>query len=414
MAAEVLVHVEGVSKKFCRDLKRSLWYGVQDIGYELLGCKPTAFLREQEFWALNDIDFELRRGECLGLIGHNGAGKSTLLKLLNGLIKPDKGQIRIKGRVSALIELGTGFNPILTGRENIYNNGAILGFTSKEIDQKFDAIVAFSEVEEFLDTPVQNYSSGMKVKLGFAVASQMNPDVLLIDEVLAVGDAGFRAKCYNEIYRIMETAAVILVSHSMTQVGKVCTRGILLHQGAIGLQSASIAETIGAYYNIFPQGALSFEGNQKARLIAFAFGNSDKLIHITNVTDANYQPQEINIAIDHPVDIILSLEVNERVDLFNALLFVSDIEQKNVAQTGLPPQPFTNTGKRMNIRLHFPALLLNTGSYALSLRVFGTSAADRGEIILGIRNMVYFSIQRNTFIGGAPIIFDNTWEIQPS
>ena len=191
MDDEVLVKVEGVSKKFCRDLKRSLWYGMKDISSELFGIHQNGQLRKNEFWAVNDVNFELKRGECLGLIGHNGAGKSTLLKMLNGLIKPDKGTITMQGRIGALIELGAGFNPILTGRENIYNNGAVLGFSKKEIDEKFDAIVDFAEIDEFIDTPVQNYSSGMKVRLGFAVAAQMEPDVLIIDEVLAVGDIGF-------------------------------------------------------------------------------------------------------------------------------------------------------------------------------------------------------------------------------
>src|SRR5690554_5072510 len=185
---EVLVKVEGLSKKFCKDLKTSLWYGVKDLVSGVRGSDTERLLRPKEFWAVKDISFELRRGECLGLIGHNGAGKSTLLKILNGLINPDAGKVTIKGRVGALIELGAGFNPILSGREDIYNNGAILGFTKKEIDDKLDAIIDFAEIREFIDMPVQNYSSGMKVRLGFAVAAQMEPDVLIIDEVLAVGD----------------------------------------------------------------------------------------------------------------------------------------------------------------------------------------------------------------------------------
>ena len=184
---DILVKVGGLSKKFCKDLKTSLWYGIKDLCSGISGNKNTRELRDKEFWALKDINFELRRGECLGLIGHNGAGKSTLLKILNGLINPDAGKVTIKGRVGALIELGAGFNPILSGRENIYNNGAILGFTRKEIDDKVEEIIDFSEIREFIDMPVQNYSSGMKIRLGFAVAAQMEPDVLIIDEVLSVG-----------------------------------------------------------------------------------------------------------------------------------------------------------------------------------------------------------------------------------
>src|SRR5210317_171061 len=156
---DTLVKVEGVSKKFCRSLKKSLWYGMQDLGNEVIGRRHggNGELRNNEFWAVDDVSFELKRGECLGLIGANGAGKSTLLKMLNGLIKPDKGRIEMNGRVGALIELGAGFNPILTGRENIYVNGAVLGFTKEEISRKFDEIVEFAELDEFINTPVQNY-----------------------------------------------------------------------------------------------------------------------------------------------------------------------------------------------------------------------------------------------------------------
>ena len=144
--AEILVEVEGLSKKFCKDLKTSLWYGVKDLTSNVFGNKKDRILRKDEFWAVKDISFKLRRGECLGLIGHNGAGKSTLLKILNGLINPDAGKVTIKGRVGALIELGAGFNPILTGRENIYNNGAILGFSRKEIDNKLETIIVFCRI----------------------------------------------------------------------------------------------------------------------------------------------------------------------------------------------------------------------------------------------------------------------------
>ena len=247
---EVLVHVQGVSKKFCRDLKKSLWYGVSDLAAELkpfpnrkrtrdqqseardpisYGCDS---LREAEFWAVNNVSFDLHRGECLGLIGHNGAGKTTLLKLLNGLIKPDTGRIEMRGRVGALIALGAGFNPILTGRENIYVNGAILGLTKREIDEKVDEIIDFAEIKEFIDSPVQSYSSGMQVRLGFAVATALKPDILLLDEVLAVGDAAFRGKCFQRIGAILNEAAVIFVSHNEAQVSRICNLALLLEAGS--------------------------------------------------------------------------------------------------------------------------------------------------------------------------------------
>lgn len=237
---EVLVRVEGVSKKFCRDLKKSLWYGIKDVASELLPIQnskskiqnPCDALRPGEFWANKDISFELRRGECLGLIGHNGAGKTTLLKMLNGLIKPDEGSIEMHGRVGALIALGAGFNPILTGRENIYVNGSVLGLTKHEIDSRIDEIIDFAEIGEFIDAPVQSYSSGMQVRLGFAVATALHPDILILDEVLAVGDALFRAKCLLRLSKILPNSCAIFVSHNDMHIRHICDRVILLQHGS--------------------------------------------------------------------------------------------------------------------------------------------------------------------------------------
>lgn len=233
---DTLVRVEGVSKKFCLSLKKSLFYGLKDMGNELLGRRHGGGggLRPKEFWAVQDVSFELKRGECLGLIGRNGAGKTTLLKMLNGLIKPDAGRIEMRGRVGALIALGAGFNPILTGRENIYTNASVLGLTKKETDAKLDEIIDFAEIGDFLDTPVQNYSSGMAVRLGFAVASSLEPDILLADEVLAVGDAGFRAKCYRRLAALMKTGvSVIFVSHEIANIQRLCQKCLWLRNGQV-------------------------------------------------------------------------------------------------------------------------------------------------------------------------------------
>ena len=233
---DTLVKVDNVSKKFCRSLKRSLWYGMQDLGSELVGRQHggKGDLRPDEFWALKDVSFELKRGECLGLIGRNGAGKTTLLRILNGLIKPDAGRVELRGRIGALIALGAGFNPILTGRENIYVNAAVLGLKRKDINAKFDEIVEFAELAEFIDAPVQTYSSGMTVRLGFSVAAHMEPDILLIDEVLAVGDAQFHAKCVNTIRQLQNNGVgTILVSHNMTNILRYSTSGIYLDKGRI-------------------------------------------------------------------------------------------------------------------------------------------------------------------------------------
>lgn len=231
--SEVLVQVNRVSKRFCRNLKQSLWYGLQDIAGGLCGLASGGpDLRAGEFWAVNDVSFELRRGECLGLIGANGAGKSTLLKMLNGLIKPDAGSIRVRGRVGALIELGAGFHPLLSGRENIYVNASILGMSKRETDRRLDEIIAFADIGNAIDAPVKSYSSGMRVRLGFAVAAHLEPDILLIDEVLAVGDLAFRMKCYRVIAELRRAGtALILVSHSEQLVKATCDSGVVLRAG---------------------------------------------------------------------------------------------------------------------------------------------------------------------------------------
>ncbi len=230
---DVVLSVKGVSKKFCRSLKRSLWYGVQDLASELLGSnKERDYLRKEEFWALKSITFELRRGEAFGLVEANGAGKTTILRIISGLIKPDEGGSKISGRIAPLIALGAGFNPILTGKENIYTNMAILGLTKQEIDDRFDDVVAFAEIGDALDSPVQNYSSGMAARLGFACAIHVEPDILLVDEVLSVGDIRFRSKCYRKLAQLQETgASFILVSHNPLSVLQICDSAIYLLRG---------------------------------------------------------------------------------------------------------------------------------------------------------------------------------------
>ncbi|MBW4550853.1 MAG: ABC transporter ATP-binding protein [Aphanocapsa sp. GSE-SYN-MK-11-07L] len=233
--AEVVLAVNGVSKKFCRDLKRSMMYGIHDITGELLGLREQSEqLRKKEFWALNDVSFQLRRGDALGLIGKNGSGKSTLLRIIAGLIKPDKGNVEVYGRVAPLIALGAGFNPVLTGRENIYANMSILGLSKQEIDQRFDQVIDFAEVGDAIDAPVRGYSSGMAARLGFASAIHTEPDILLIDEVLAVGDIKFRAKCERKLHTLRRNGtSFVLVSHQPHAILNVCNAAIYLSKGQL-------------------------------------------------------------------------------------------------------------------------------------------------------------------------------------
>jgi len=251
-----------------RDLSKRYRIGLQEKRHETLAGQIGSILRapidnfrrlrdlsrfgaedESVFWALKDINFDVQQGDVLGIIGHNGAGKSTLLKILSRITEPTSGEIRIKGRISALLEVGTGFHPELTGRENIYMNGTILGMTRKEIDRKLDEIVDFSGVEKYIDTPVKFYSSGMKVRLGFAVAAHLEPEILIIDEVLAVGDAEFQRKCLGKMESVANSGRTVLfVSHDLTAIENICKRVILLTRGQISFDG-EVRNTIAKYYS---------------------------------------------------------------------------------------------------------------------------------------------------------------------
>ncbi|MBF0260959.1 MAG: ABC transporter ATP-binding protein [Magnetococcales bacterium] len=227
-----LVRVENVSKKFCRDLKRSLHYGITDMMRAVRGLGREHQLRKDEFWAIREVSFSLKRGEIVGIIGPNGAGKTTLLRLINGLILPDQGEIHLRGRIGALIQLGAGFSPILSGRENIFVNAAILGMSKSEIQHKLEQIIEFADIGEFIDAPVQSYSSGMRARLGFAVAIHMDPDILLVDEILAVGDMIFRNKAMARMQQLAQSGmAIIFISHNLDQVDRLCNRAIFFKSG---------------------------------------------------------------------------------------------------------------------------------------------------------------------------------------
>ncbi len=201
---------------------------------------PGAKAQPDQIWALKDVCFEVKRGEVVGIIGRNGAGKTTLLKILSRITEPTEGYAEIRGRVGSLLEVGTGFHPELTGRENIYLNGAIIGMKKAEIDRKFDEIVAFAEIEKFLDTPVKRYSSGMYVRLAFAVAAHLEPEILLVDEVLAVGDAAFQKKCLGKMGDVAkEGRTVLFVSHNMAAVQNLCRRSLLLNDGQVVLDGST-------------------------------------------------------------------------------------------------------------------------------------------------------------------------------
>ena len=422
--SEVLVQCESVSKKFCRDLKYSLYYGMRGLAAEILGRERShSRLRKHEFWAVKDVSFELRRGECLGLIGHNGAGKSTLLKMLNGLIKPDEGRITMRGQTAAMIALGTGFNPILTGRENIYISSSLRGLTRRQIREKLDAIVDFAEMKEFIDTPVQSYSSGMMVRLGFAVAITMQPDVLLIDEVLAVGDLGFKEKAYNEIYRIIQSAAVIFVSHSIPQISKICTRGILMRRGKVEVASDQLEPVIDGYFNEFCVGSeVQLSGSGKVQLLSISARDSTgALLAQTLLEDDGKTLERGTATADYgkPLRLELRLRVSPEVRRFVLMISFYDSEMKMVAQCVSLNQGvvFADVGPApVVVRLSLDRLCLNRGRYKVDGMVLAIADDDANvtERLLRVQNALDLRILTGALrMGGSPVQLQGEWRCDP-
>lgn len=233
-----LLQVDQVWKKYCRHLRKAMWYGLLDVAqqwqFSRRGESERPKLRPGEFFAVRDVSLKLAAGECLALIGPNGAGKSSLLKMISGLIRPSQGKITIRGRVGALIELGTGFNPQLSGRENIFINGSVLGLKQAEIAAALPEIVEFAELGEVLDAPLKTYSSGMRMRLGFSVAAHLRPQLLILDEVLAVGDVRFRMKCFQHFQTLVEQGtAIVLVTHAVSMLPRVATRTLVMQNGQV-------------------------------------------------------------------------------------------------------------------------------------------------------------------------------------
>jgi len=337
---------------------------------------PARSLRDllapkDSFRALSDVNFEVERGEVLGVIGRNGAGKSTLLKLLSRITYPTKGEVVIRGRVGSLLEVGTGFHPELTGRENIYFNGAILGMKKREIEDKFDEIVQFSGVEQFLDTPVKRYSSGMQVRLAFSVAAHLEPEILLVDEVLAVGDAEFQKKCLGKMGKVArEGRTVLFVSHNLNAIERMCNCCILLEKGSVVRNGSDVSQTIKEYLFPFGEGILpSWWTNDNNE-----FKNPWFTPHKFFITDSSGNPlknpisnnQDIQIQIegnidrpDSALDIGYAIHSEEGVTLY--LSCINDQEESY--------RPIFSRGNIL-LRTKIPKRFLNEGVYTIELCAF--------------------------------------------
>jgi lipopolysaccharide transport system ATP-binding protein len=362
---DMVATVDAVGKKFCRRLKRSLWYGLRDLGSELTGRSSAGrALRKDEFWAVKDASLQVRRGETLGLIGHNGAGKTTLLRMLAGLIKPDAGRIEIRGRVQALIALGAGFNPLLTGRENIYVNASILGVSKQEIDRFFEAIVSFAGIEESIDMPVQSYSSGMTVRLGFSIAAHLDPDILLVDEVLSVGDLAFRAKCQVRIQELKQRGvAIVLVSHNLHTISHVCTRAITFDRGHVIFDGDTEA-AIDAYRGSLIRKNVEIEHSVRA-------GTGEIRAVRVGVLNARGQDQ-VQFEVGESVTLRTHFVARARVQapVFNVMLHVLHGEAVTGIRTDVDGVTVTSLEGEGYVDLRIPNLNLLPNVYTVDVAIF--------------------------------------------
>jgi lipopolysaccharide transport system ATP-binding protein len=357
-----VVSVRNLSKKYCTQFRTSLWYALRDIVAELWpGARPSGRpLRRSEFWSLQDVSFELRRGEALAIIGANGAGKSTLLKLLNGLIKPDAGSVRMLGQVGALIELGAGLDPVLSGRENIFVRAALLGYSRAQTQPLLPAIIEFTGLGEAIEMPVQFYSSGMVSRLAYAVAAHFHPDVLLVDEVLAVGDAEFQRKCISHMLRYLAGGgSLILVSHQPYHIQAVCQRGLVLEKGQVCF-AGTATEALDHYFS-------RQQTADEAQALAQAAPDSTRPVVITQLTLAGPGP-----AI-HPGDALtlrLRYQASQAIENvgWGFFIYTSD---GNVCITGAyEPQPRLLPAGTHTLSCRLPQSPFIAGEYLVKAVIF--------------------------------------------
>lgn len=351
----------------------------------------------EDFWALKDISFEIQPGEVVGIIGRNGAGKSTLLKILSRITKPTTGEVEINGRVGSLLEVGTGFHPELTGRENIYLNGSILGMSRRAIARRFDEIIDFAEIEQFLDTPVKRYSSGMYVRLAFAVAAHLEPEFLLVDEVLAVGDHDFQQKCIGKMGDIAKSGRTILfVSHNLAALERLCTRAILVRSGRLA-RFGDVQPTVAEYLSDALQsesGAFDVN-NHPARRQAHA-----PIITRLVVRSARYEPTT-TIEVGTPMIVELELNCTTAIRRPRLAIAIEDAYGRRIttAATYFSDSDLPDLYGKCSVRCEIPDVNLSHGKYLLS-----ASVATKEEGLLdSLDNVAWFTIiWRDYFANGEP------------
>jgi ABC-type polysaccharide/polyol phosphate transport system ATPase subunit len=363
--SDTVIDLNGVAKRY--RLRRG-WH-VTSLRDEVvrLGCRVLGRPVEprEEFWALRDVTFSLERGEILGLVGMNGAGKSTLLKILSKVTVPTRGSFVARGRLGALIEIGAGFHPELSGRENIFLNGAIMGMSRREVQGKFDRIVSFAEVERFIDTPIKHYSSGMQMRLGFAVAAHTDPDILLIDEILAVGDASFQAKCLNKLAELKEEdKTIILVSHNLTTITEHSKRVLWLDQGAVRMIGEPDAVVDAFLEHVTEEIGLDDEAG------GLGGRDVDKEISILGVSLAD-EFQHPQSRFDRGDAVLIDVTYSSSQAMPGAVFLISIQDVQGYPLGGVSTDPdavkINSAVDRGVVRLRLDPLILNKGVYTLSV-----------------------------------------------
>jgi lipopolysaccharide transport system ATP-binding protein len=350
----------------------------------------------EEFWALKDVSFDIKQGDRVGIIGRNGAGKSTLLKILSRITEPTTGSIKIKGRVASLLEVGTGFHPELTGRENIFLNGAILGMGKEEIKRKFDEIVAFAEVEKFLDTPVKRYSSGMYVRLAFAVAAHLEPEILIVDEVLAVGDAAFQKKCLGKMEDVgKEGRTVLFVSHNMAAIQNLCQRAIWLNQGQLIIDNQTqivindYLKTATNFSNISLSDRKDRQGDGKVRFTSVQFENEEGTVQ------SFYSGQKAKI--------ILFFENNTNQNLKNFNIALGIDNQMGERITHLSTEIRGTNLDNVNYDVNYVTIELDKLPFTAGRYSFTIFSTVNGVIADWIQNAGFFEVESGDFYGTGKI-----------
>lgn len=364
------IHTDLLSEKFGNNVKHLFdrVLGKANLPSATLDVSP-----DKDFWALRDVSFEIKQGEVAGIIGRNGAGKSTLLKILSRITEPTEGQVELYGRVGSLLEVGTGFHPELTGRENIFLNGAILGMKKAEIRKKFDDIVAFAEVEKFIDTPVKHYSSGMYVRLAFAVAAHLEPEILLVDEVLAVGDAAFQKKCLGKIGEVAkEGRTVLFVSHNMGAINRLCSDCVWLHDGRIR-SFGSTSPIISSYLK-----SINVSAGTGETFFMEDLGKEAQLRRVRLLNEDGVVTQKFDC--DHPIIIELFFQVHSRLPGLYGYLLISKTDGTPVMVSDsfdVGPNPLDDLSVGMySVRISFPSRMLGPGDYTAYLNFTSPSVKD--------------------------------------